>query len=137
MGPAGWSAGWTTRAALVAVGLTAATLTLTSGLLPCPMAAVLHVPCPGCGLTRATLALAHGDPGAALRFHPLVPVIVPVLAVYLGGNALGYVASGRWGALDRRVGRAGAVVLAGVGVLSVAVWLARLGGWLGGPVAIG
>src|SRR4051812_17128000 len=41
----------------------------------CPMAAVLGVPCPGCGLSRATLALLQGDVRQALHFHPLVFLI--------------------------------------------------------------
>src|SRR4051812_16948199 len=41
----------------------------------CPFAILTRHPCPGCGLTRGTLALLHGHLGEALRFHPLVPVV--------------------------------------------------------------
>lgn len=29
------------------------------------------IPCPGCGLTRACLAILRGDWGAAFRYHPM------------------------------------------------------------------
>src|SRR5262245_14650085 len=43
----------------------------------CPIAELLGVPCPGCGLTRAALALATGDVARALSLHPLSPIAVP------------------------------------------------------------
>ena len=30
------------------------------------------LPCPGCGLTRSLLALARGQPGQSMLFHPFV-----------------------------------------------------------------
>jgi hypothetical protein len=57
----------------------------------CPMASVLGVPCPGCGLTRATLALAHGDLKHALELHPLVLVLAPLFIGALASAAIGYV----------------------------------------------
>lgn len=33
------------------------------------------IPCPGCGVTRSLAALLRGDLGAALRVHPLAPVL--------------------------------------------------------------
>ena len=56
----------------------------------CPFLALTGVPCPFCGMTRATIALGHGDLHAALGFHPLAPV---VLALVLG--LCGIVAFGR------------------------------------------
>ncbi len=34
-----------------------------------------HVPCPGCGLTRAFALLAKGDLAAAVGMHPLAPLL--------------------------------------------------------------
>ncbi len=39
--------------------------------LYCPFRAISGIPCPGCGMTRAFLALAEGDFLGALRFNPL------------------------------------------------------------------
>ena len=48
------------------------------GLVPCPFRATTGLWCPGCGLTRATHHLFHGDVGDALRYNLL---IVPLLVV--------------------------------------------------------
>ena len=42
----------------------------------CWFAEVTGLPCPGCGLTRAMLALGRGEWGLAWRFHPLAPGFV-------------------------------------------------------------
>ena len=36
----------------------------------CPSKLFYGLPCPGCGTTRATLLLLHGNPLAALRLNP-------------------------------------------------------------------
>lgn len=43
---------------------------------PCPFLTVTGLPCPFCGLSRATLALGSGDFGAAFNHHPFAPVIL-------------------------------------------------------------
>lgn len=45
----------------------------------CPWRRFLGIRCPGCGMTRAFLALARGDWAAALHFHPLSPLAALVL----------------------------------------------------------
>lgn len=42
-----------------------------------------HVYCPGCGGTRALMALARGQLGQALRYHPPVVVTLFLAAAYL------------------------------------------------------
>ncbi len=42
----------------------------------CPFALMTGIPCPGCGLTRAVVALGHGDLTSAIAFHPLVGVVL-------------------------------------------------------------
>jgi hypothetical protein len=45
---------------------------------------VLHLPCPGCGLTRAFAHLAKGEWTAALAAHPLAPVLaIEFLLIWL------------------------------------------------------
>lgn len=39
--------------------------------LSCVFRAVLGIPCPGCGLTRAYRSFLRGDINLALRYHPL------------------------------------------------------------------
>ena len=45
-------------------------------LIPCIFHLVTDVPCPGCGMTRACLALTHGDFADAWRYHPFSFLIV-------------------------------------------------------------
>ncbi len=43
----------------------------------CPFRAVLHIPCPGCGMTRALVSLLSGNLQASLVWHPmLIPTII-------------------------------------------------------------
>ena len=42
-----------------------------------------HVYCPGCGGTRALIALAHAQLGAALRYHPPVVITLALAGAYL------------------------------------------------------
>ena len=52
----------------------------------CPIRWLTGIPCPGCGLSRAYLALLQGDLVGAFAFHPLfwaVPVLI--LAVWWKG----------------------------------------------------
>lgn len=48
----------------------------------------LHVYCPGCGGTRAVMALAHGQILRAFYYHPAVPVTTALTAVYLTSQTL-------------------------------------------------
>lgn len=127
-----------TRRALVAAALVAGAVGLVLADTPlCPTAFFLGVPCPGCGLTRATLALLHGDLAAALHFHPLAPLLSPLFAAALGKVLVDYVR-----ATPPRPGPSWwtsrpALWLASILlVLVLGVWLARFAGYLGGPVAV-
>lgn len=54
------------------------------GLVPfttCLVKIVFGVPCPGCGMTRASLRLLHGDVVGSLRFHPVALPAAVGLAV--------------------------------------------------------
>jgi len=48
---------------------------------PCPFLHALGIPCPGCGLTRASLFLFRGDWRRALDFHAFAPVLILALAL--------------------------------------------------------
>ena len=96
------------------------------------------MPCPGCGLTRATLALLRGDLRAAVGLHPLSPLVVPLLAAVFGKALFDYVrgapptppASAWW------AGRTSVWLASALLALLLGVWLARFAGCLGGPVAV-
>lgn len=45
----------------------------------CVIRRVTGRPCPGCGMTRALSALAHGDLRSAWRFNPRVVIVAPLL----------------------------------------------------------
>jgi hypothetical protein len=98
----------------------------------CPTAAFAHVPCPGCGLTRAAKALLHGDVDGAIAMNPLAPLVVPLLLGALAYATYRYVVHGRveadrWGA---------GPLLVAVMVGLVAVWCARWLAFFGGPVPV-
>jgi hypothetical protein len=72
-------------ATLIAISL-AAKFCLNTGLAwQCPVMAVLHLPCPSCGSTRAFAALSEFRFLEALRFNPLV-----VLAIAAGPLAFAF-----------------------------------------------
>jgi glycerol-3-phosphate acyltransferase PlsY len=48
--------------------------------IPCPLRALTGVPCPFCGLTTATIALAHGQFGTAARTSPLALLAAGLVA---------------------------------------------------------
>ena len=107
-------------------------LLLASDLPLCPVAALSGYPCPGCGLTRATLALLSGQWAAALRYHPLVMLVLPALGLAAVGT-LGPRRLGERGERLRRWRDPGAALLL---ALLLGVWLARFAGYLGGPAAV-
>lgn len=102
----------------------------------CPMAVVTGIPCPGCGMTRATLSALHGDFATAFRYHPLALLIVPLFATYATAHAVSYIrhgvsqvdkiVSGKW--VDR--------LLVLFIVAMIGVWVARFFGAFGGPAPV-
>ncbi|AUX43765.1 hypothetical protein SOCE26_052200 [Sorangium cellulosum] len=106
------------------------------GLPLCPFAIVTRHPCPGCGLTRATFALAQGHVAEALRLHPLSPVVAPLVIAALVYNAATYVKDGRVAAAESLRG----AWVTGLGLALAAamlgVWVARFFGAFGGPVPV-
>jgi hypothetical protein len=114
----------------------------------CPTAALLGLPCPGCGLTRATLALLRGDAQTAFALHPMVFVAVPgliLISVASGARALGWrggmpEVSSRSGSaraprrpqMNQWIALGAALLIA----LLLAVWVARWFGAFGGPVPV-
>lgn len=102
----------------------------------CPFALVTRHPCPGCGLTRATLALLGGHVHDAVHLHPLVFIVTPVIGVAFTYNALAYVRRGEWFASERLRSRWLTSAWVALGVAMVTLWIARFFGALGGPVPV-
>jgi len=112
-------------------------LALVSANVPCGFAHMFHMPCPGCGSTRAMLALASGDLAGTIRFNPLAPFMTACIVALLFQAVASVLRTGTF--RDVGDGRLGLVVSRGVLViaaLEVALWIARFGGFLGGPVPV-
>ena len=75
------------RIALLGAFLGGFALALWTEFPLCPMARSFGIPCPGCGLTRATLALLRGHVHEALHFHPLVWLLAPLFVGFMSSAA--------------------------------------------------
>ncbi|MBO4374780.1 MAG: DUF2752 domain-containing protein [Lachnospiraceae bacterium] len=52
-------------------------------LYRCPLESILGIPCPLCGISRAFKALLSGDIRASFYYHPLWPLILLSIILYL------------------------------------------------------
>jgi len=123
--------------ALVAFVWTIAALPFLAGAMRCPTAQLLHFACPGCGMTRAFHLLAGGDVRASLAMHPLaVPTALAQIGLAAATIAATLAFGAPWTLLRARWGRAAVGVAAFVMVADLVLWIARIFGALGGPVAV-
>ena len=58
-------------------------LVMISGLYRCPSRLLFGIPCPLCGMTRAITAVLSGDFSLAFYYHPLWPLAIIVIALFL------------------------------------------------------
>lgn len=97
----------------------------------CPLRIALGVPCPSCGITRATRLAIGGDFVGATKMHPLWFLVVPYVGTILGVQLARYARYGDFLPLGDNafVRRSGQALLA----LLIVVWVARFFGAFGGP----
>jgi len=79
------------REGIIIFGVGALHLGLSLTGLPawqCPILAATGVPCPGCGITRATMQFLHGDILSSLQTHAFAPVLLIALVTMLAGLVL-------------------------------------------------
>ena len=72
------------REGLVIVGAGALHLGLSFAGLPawnCPILAATGIPCPGCGLTRASMELVRGDFASSFQTHAFAPIFMFALVL--------------------------------------------------------
>jgi len=111
-------------AGLAATALWTAMLGVAPGdvtLLPCPVRAASGLACPGCGMTRACLALVRGEVAGAWGLHPFAFLLVPLAVVCAAApNA----APRAWRRMRPGLRSAGVGLALGFALVS---WVARLG----------
>ncbi len=97
----------------------------------CPTRLGLGVPCPGCGLTRASVAMMQLDFWEMVRCHPLAPILTPLVAWSFSKPVLlqlGWLKP-EWLKKLPRVPTAFWVL---VGLAMLILWIGRLAGYFGG-----
>ncbi|MCB9593477.1 MAG: DUF2752 domain-containing protein [Sandaracinaceae bacterium] len=97
----------------------------------CPSKNLFGLPCPGCGLTRATEAMVTGDFMTMLRMHPLAPIITPV-AIFSFARAT-LISAGLVSSTTKDpLGRIPNAVWVVIGTVLITLWVARMAGFFGG-----
>lgn len=98
-----------------------------TGPVLCPMALVLGLPCPGCGLTRAFCLMTHGQFAEALRYHALAPAMLGYLAFLWVYKIIESVRGAPPRLPTSRIGAAAGLVVAGFWVVRLAAFFAQGG----------
>lgn len=101
------------------------------GIPLCPSRSMFGLPCPGCGLTRATMAMLEGDFVQMCAMHPLAPIVAPLVAWWMSSAILtsaGLPSAARWDP-GKILPRPFWAIL---GVAMIGLFVLRLGGLLGG-----
>ena len=62
---------------------------------PCPFDSLLHIPCLGCGATRALQALVSGKISESFFLHPAVPFFAAEVLVFMSSQMAGRISRGR------------------------------------------
>jgi hypothetical protein len=125
------------RAVLLGGGIAAMGAAVALGFFNCPIAEYLHVPCPGCGMTRSVLALLQFDLAGVLRYNALGPIHLALSGWVIARSLWVIARDGGLSALEYR-GEGRLMVLGFVVVQSgqFVLWCLRWFGLFGGPCPI-
>ncbi|MSA03153.1 DUF2752 domain-containing protein [Lactonifactor sp. BIOML-A3] len=90
--------GWALLAACTGIVLAARWLHISYSdySLPCIFHRYTGYYCPGCGGTRAAIALSHGRLVQALWYHPLVPYAAVLYVWFMVSNTIEILSGNRW-----------------------------------------
>jgi hypothetical protein len=125
------------RALAVAGVWAAAMAPMLFGWQRCTVAALLHHPCPGCGMTRAVLLLLEGHVAESLRMHALAVPVLTVWALFMASTVHAtWTAGTPLGFYKARFGRGVLAAMVFVYGAALALWLLRWAGLFGGPVPV-
>lgn len=92
---------------LVIGGAYAIFVIATKIAIPCPIYTVMHLQCPGCGVTRMILALLRLDFAAAWAYNPYLLINGPIILGCLIASDVKYIRTG-----DRSMGKLSIVLWA-------------------------
>ena len=123
------------RAAVLVGVVGAVGLLVWSRVQLCPVARLTGCPCPGCGLTRATLEILRGNLSLAFALQPFAFLVSPLLAFLLGVGGIRYwlVGAARLPLQLRRWAERAGVAIA---LAMVVFWALRFAGFWSGPVPV-
>lgn len=84
-------------AILLVIGILTYTINFNIGdfIIPCTLRMFTGYYCPGCGGTRAVIALIHGRPIKSFMYHPIVLTTFVFGVIFMGRNTLWLISRGR------------------------------------------
>ena len=68
---------------LACIAAAALLLLAAFGIYRCPLDLIFGIPCPMCGMTRALISLLRLDASSAFYYHPLWPLLIVSVVVYI------------------------------------------------------
>lgn len=92
---------------------------------PCPILAATGGPCPGCGLTHASVAFLRGDLRTSLTTNPMAPAVLIAVVLVLLSAVLPAARHAGFVGVVARIERATRITWIALAVMLIA-WVLRL-----------